>query len=150
MKKILALALIASLCFTLVGCNDKKEKNETDQKDQVELGESEGESPIVEIQYDKTISVQYKNKNDAVLYKYNYFKDDKLVYYLYEYRFDNEDAAKNFYNEKSVLNSNDIKVTNSEETVFLTYINPTEKGKSYQELLDSFKADPSVINYNEQ
>ncbi len=153
MKKILALTLITFLCLTIVGCADKKEKEKTDDQDnneQVELGETEGESPEIDLRYDKTISVQYKNKTNTVLNKYNYFKDDKLLYYLYEYRFNAKEDAENFYQEKSVLNSDDIRVTTEDKMVFLVYTNPTEKGKSYKDLLDTIKKDPSVIKYHEQ
>jgi hypothetical protein len=131
----------------------KKKKRKTDDQDnneQVELGETEGESPEIDLRYDKTISVQYKNKTNTVLNKYNYSK--MINYYIIYMNIDLmlKRMLRISIKKNQFLNSDDIRVTTEDKMVFLVYTNPTEKGKSYKDLLDTIKKDPSVIKYHEQ
>ena len=80
---------------------------------------------------------------------YNYFKEKKLNYTCYEYRFETLDEANKFYDEKKVLDSKEVVVTITDETVFILYINPDDKGASYDSILNKAKSDKAISDIAE-
>lgn len=149
MKKIFSLLIVMLLCFNFVGCGKEEPKDPVENPSIDENGESTKDSPAVNLDSDATISYKQNTSVSSVLIKYNYFKEKKLNYTCYEYRFETLDEANKFYDEKKVLDSKEVVVTITDETVFILYINPDDKGASYDSILNKAKSDKAISDIAE-